>query len=73
MESANQEIDGHTLGPLNEESHAKYKLGFGELMPEAHIQLTLQKPLGSNHVIYRLDLTKNWIEDNLEIYKVWIT
>ncbi|KAL1956316.1 hypothetical protein VTO42DRAFT_7399 [Malbranchea cinnamomea] len=43
MESANQEIDGHTLGPLGDDARPKFKLGF--------------------------ELTKNWIEDNLEIYK----
>lgn len=64
MESANQEIDGRPLPPLGEDARPKYRQGFGKDpggFIGCHSMLTQ---------IFRLDLLKVWVEDNLDLYKV---
>lgn len=61
MESANQEIDGRPLPQLGEDSRPKTRQGFGKL----------RVPLDSIcQLICYLDLLKNWVEENLDLYKV---
>jgi transcription initiation factor TFIID subunit 5 len=62
MESANQEIDGRPLPQLGEDSRPKTRQGFGMSM----ITLSPSKIL-TNAL---LDLLKNWVEENLDLYKV---
>lgn len=61
MESANQEIDGRPLPQLGEDSRPKTRQGFGKLgvALDPICQLTCY-----------LDLLKNWVEENLDLYKV---
>lgn len=62
MESASQEIDGRPIPNLDDESRPKFRAAFGELSMLA-MSLTVQ-------LLTIIDMTRLWIDDNLEIYKV---
>lgn len=61
MESANQEIDGRPLPQLGEDSRPKTRQGFGmlKIAPSSLYPTDVKK-----------DLLKNWVEENLDLYKV---
>lgn len=63
MESANQQIDGRALPQLGEDQRPKYRAGFGNFPSSTES--------ASRSDCDALDLLKNWIEDNLDLYKVW--
>jgi hypothetical protein len=70
MEAANQEIDGRPIGSLGEDGRPKLQQGFGEYLPPVFIDSSLEGFLLT--FPYSAELTKAWIEDNLDIYKARI-
>jgi hypothetical protein len=71
MEAANQEIDGRPIGSLGEDGRPKLQQGFGEISPR--YIFTPRSRISYSPLLCAAELTKTWIEDNLDIYKAWIS
>ena len=72
MESANQDAEGRPLQSRSDESGgSKYGRAFGRCHARALPAAVWYQNTGLKCTdIYTLDMTRRWIDENLEIYKV---